>query len=149
MPGRCPACTPSQEPSPFTVLSIVQAKLQGTLQHIHIHLASVLETDLHRGWLKKGSSPSPLSALHSTAGDGMAQGGDRTQREDTLLTSQPKFFLGKVWFEATVHPHVIHTVWLHVKYTCTDHLPSPQCQIISYLLKVHQRNPRFLLPWKP
>lgn len=66
-PGRCPSGTASQEPSPFTVLNTAQAKLQGTLQHIHIHLAPALETDLHRGWLTKGFSPLALSAVHSTA----------------------------------------------------------------------------------
>jgi len=76
------------------------------LQHIPIHLASALETDVRRGCL----SACPFSALYSMAGDGTAQGGDHTQRENTLLTSQLKFSLDKEWFEATAHPHVIHAV---------------------------------------
>lgn len=56
------------------------------------------------------------------------------------------------WVRSGLKPQrilIIHAVWLHVKYTCVGHLPSQQCQIISCLLKVHWRNSRFLLSWKP
>lgn len=86
------------KPEAFIVLNIAQAKLQGTLQHRHIHLASAFEKDLHRDWLKRAFPFAPFCCVQHSW-DAMAQGGTTLRRRTcSSPKSKPKSFLGKEWF---------------------------------------------------